>query len=187
MKRRVMSSTGAKFFLGLALIFSSTPAVTENVSIKDPIFGLNFHNGKYIFEKLPSEILKACPVLVTPLWGRESWIFARATGDADDYIIIGGIFAKHNDKSPKKEFEPDSKGAVVHINGHNCSLVGPADEFFETKPKNINIKLLSRLSKNLEERYYIAFGGEKRFRRLLKQLRSFRAEIVYKNIESFAN
>lgn len=187
MKRRVMPSTGAKFFLGLALTISSTPAATKHVSIKDPIFGFNFDNGKYTFEKLPAKILEACPVLVTPLWGRESWIFARATGDSDDYIIIGGIFVKHNDKSFEKKFEPDSKGAVVHINGHNCTLVGPADEFFETKQKNINSRLLSRLSKDLKERYYIAFGDEKRFRRLLKQLRSSRADNIFKNIESFAD
>ncbi len=131
--------------------------------LQDPVFGLRYSVEKVKFDPLPAEIKAKCPELESKRWGRQLWIYAQATEGKSTYYVVGGYAINRfpSTEFPKK-FEIDTVGAMFHVDGEICKLIGPPREEFQARPtEDIAPTILQQLGGDLVKRFTNAFGGIK--------------------------
>jgi hypothetical protein len=138
--------------------------------LHEPVLGLRYHSDQVKFDVLPPNIFALCPELVTDRVGRRAWIYASAQQSARTYYVIGGYFVRRFPHPPNyPKYELDELGAIVRLEGSNCTLIGPAQETFAIRAlDDTPAAVLQQLSADLTLRLTRAFGGPGQLRRELQ-------------------
>jgi hypothetical protein len=134
--------------------------------LHEPVLGLRYHTDKVKFDVLPPNVFEMCPDLVTDRVSRRAWIYASAKESARTYYVVGGYFVRQFPHPPDyPKYELDELGAVVRLDGPNCTLIGPAQETFALRAfEDTPATVLQQLSADLTLRLTRAFGGPEQLR-----------------------
>ena len=152
-------------FLLCAVAYAGAPGPTR---LTEPVFGLKYDPALVSFEAAPAELTKRCPDLTNSRWDRKMWIFGRSGSSASEFLVVGGFYVRRHG-SATMPVEYDTPGAVVHLRGDHCELIGPAREVFDYAPEGISKPELADLAKDASCRYARAFGGSAKFAAALQQ------------------
>jgi hypothetical protein len=123
----------------------------------DPVFGISYQPEKIHFEPAPPGLLDTCRGLVNARWTRKLWIYAQASGQNTQYLVVGGFYVKR--RSPPAKLETDPKGAILQVSDSGCTLLGPAREVLQYPEGLVASPVLTALAADLVKRYRSAFGG----------------------------
>lgn len=169
-----MKSTGSSSSIAIVSLLLACGGVSASdrppKNLHDPVLGLRYHTDKVKFDELPPSVFAMCPDLVTERVGRRSWVYASAKESSRTYYVIGGYFVRSFPKPPDyPKYELDDLGAVVLIEGPNCTLIGPSLETFVVRDfDDTPLDILQKLSADLVIRLTRAFGGPERLRAALR-------------------
>jgi hypothetical protein len=89
-------------------------------------------------------------------------IFGKAGEPTSQFLVIGGFYVERHG-STKPVLQADTPGAVIHIRGGHCELIGSAREVFDYRPDGISMSELTELAKDVSCRYIHAFGSKSKF------------------------
>lgn len=154
----------AASILGLLVGLMPVPGIGQTLPrITDPIFGLTYDSAKIRFEEA-ADIVTRCPELVNERWGRRAWTFARSSEPSGSYMVLGGLYERHEVPAKgEKRFETDPKGVLLREHESKCELLGPAREVFEYPVDGVTTETLRALARDAVARYATAYGGRPRF------------------------
>jgi hypothetical protein len=168
-----MANLPGRSLSALAIAFSCTlsPAFATNQPppkiIQEPVFGLRYEIAKTKLTDLPSEIQKKCPDYA----GSVRWVVGRLyifaeTRDANQtYYVVGGYAKRRYPNATDPDYQLDTFGEVIAVEGKKCENLGAAREVFEMRHFNeISQPVVQQLADSLAVHLVRASGSPAQLR-----------------------
>ena len=172
-----MANLPGRSLSALAIVFSCTlsPAFAKNEPppkiIQEPVLGLRYEIAKAKLTELPREVQLKCPDFAgTVKWvvGR-LFIFAETRDANQTYYVVGGYAKRTHPNATDSDYQLDTFGAVIAVEGKKCESIGAAREVFEMRHFNeISQPVVQQLADSLAVHLVRASGSPYQLREQLR-------------------
>jgi hypothetical protein len=168
-----VANLSGRILSAFAIVFScaSSPVFATNQLppkiIQEPVFGLRYELAKAKLTDLPREVQLKCPDYAgTARWvvGR-LYIFAETRDANQTYYVVGGYAKRRTPNATDPDYQLDTFGEVIAVEGKKCESIGAAREVFEMRRFNeISQPVVQQLADSLAVHLVRASGSPAQLR-----------------------
>jgi hypothetical protein len=168
-----MANLPGRSLSALVIVFSCSlfPAFAKNLPppkiIQEPVFGLRYELAKTKLTELPREVQLKCPNYA----GNVRWvvgrlyIFAKTHDAHQTYYIVGGFAKRRYPNATDPNYQFDTFGEVLAVEGRKCENIRAARELFEMRYFNeISQPVVRQLADSLRVHLVRASGSPSQLR-----------------------